>query len=198
MLYVLGPLIGHGSDGDGRRATLMHADMTRPVRKRFAHAGNANTPDDDYPRFNIPGVPDVNFTGYVTENGTYGLHSQDTIHNAKKLINPMDQTARFLQVGCHVCAWEHLALLLHPGFGARYVGVSEHDLRQTDVLRKDRQNFEVVQRASSPRTRAALKKFGEESGTDVKGTYYWLSMVHDYLLAFFGKKVTISERVFLL
>ena len=166
--------------------------MMLPVRKPGAVAGNAATPDNQYPRFDIPGVSQVSLTGHVTERGPYGVHSQDTIHNAKKLINPMDQTARTLQIGLHMCTWEHMGLVL-----AR-VPASEHDLRRQEVERKDRQNFEVVQRACSPRTRAALLRAGAMSGEDVQGTHVWLTMVHEYLLAFFGKKVTLHERVRLL
>ena len=190
---ILGPLIGHGSDGDARRETLMMSDMLNPVRRPTALAGNAATPDQHYPRFNVSGLEDViNLTGYETEYAVYGIHSQDTIHNAKKLVNPLDQKSRVVHVGLTVAVWEHLGLVL------KHCRADEHDLRSCDVERKDRQNFEVVQRACSPKTRRALRRVQDITGEDTSGTVAWLTMIHEYLLAFFGKKLTVSERVRLL
>ena len=75
---------------------------------------------------------------------------------------------------------------------------SQHDLRQQGIVRKDRQNFEVVLRACSPRTRAAIAAWGANKDQDVKGTVAWLEIIHLYLLAFFGRKVTMSRRFELL
>ena len=134
----------------------------------------------------------MTLSGAVDEHGVLALHSQDTIHNAKKLLNSMDQVARFLQVGEHVVAWEHVVL------AAKHVPAAEHDLRMADLERKDRQNFEVVMRACSPRTRAAIVKFGVEKAEDARGTVAWLELIHMYLKAFFGKKITMKERYALL
>ena len=130
----------------------------------------------------------MTLSGAVDEHGVFALHSQDTIHNAKKLLNPMDQVARVLQIGEHVVLWDHVVR------AAKHVPAAEHDLRMSDLERKDRQNFEVVMRACSPRTRAAVVKFGKEMAEDVSGTVAWLELIHMYIKAFFGKKITMKER----
>lgn len=181
---ILGPLVGHGSDGDARRESAMLADMRAP-----------GTPDDNGATagstYMIP-WEGITLVGSVDEHGVFCLHSQDTIHNAKKLLNPMDQMARILQIGDHVVVWEHV------GRAADYIASSQHDIRLADVERKDRQNFEVVMRVSSPRSRAAVSQWGRETKEDVKGTVAWLEIIHLYLLAFFGKKITMARRFELL
>ena len=177
---ILGPLVGHGSDGDARRESAMLADMSSPG----APDDGGKTAGTMY-AFPWDGMT---IFGFVDEHGVFALHSQDTIHNAKKLLNPMDQSARLLQVGLHLVSWEHV---IRAG---KHVPPAEHDLRLQDLVRQDRQNFEVVMRACSPRTRAALRKFGEDTGEDVAGTIAWLGMLHSYILAFFGKKLTMKQR----
>jgi hypothetical protein len=86
----------------------------------------------------------------------------------------------------------------HIARAATDTPASEHDLRKQDIVRTDRQNFEVVVRACSPRTRAAIAAWGAKEDQDVKGTVAWLEIIHLYLLAFFGRKVTMSRRFELL
>ena len=70
---------------------------------------------------------------------------------------------------------------------------SEHDLRQQDAVRKDRQNFEVVARACSPRARAAIAAWGVKEDQDVGGTVAWHEIIYLYLLEFFGRTVSMSR-----
>ena len=86
----------------------------------------------------------------------------------------------------------------HVATAATETHASEHDLRSQDIVRKDRQNFEVVLRACSPRTRAAIAARCANKDQDVTGTVAWLEIIHLYLLAFFGRKVTMSRRFELL
>ena len=58
----------------------------------------------------------------------------------------------------------------HIAKAATETHAREHDLRQQDIVRKDRQNFEVVVRACSPRTRAAIAAWGAKEDQDAKGT----------------------------
>lgn len=61
-------------------------------------------------RFSIP-FEGLTLTGTVGPDGTVsGVHSQDTIHNAKKMLNPLDQTSRLLQMGPHQATWEVIIL----------------------------------------------------------------------------------------
>jgi hypothetical protein len=116
---ILGSLVGHGSDGDARRESAMLADMSargashrpicpccskRPLPLLFRSSGtgapndSGKTPGTMY----VVAWEGMTLSGAVDEHGAFALHSQDTIHNAKKLLNPMDQVARVLQIGEHV------------------------------------------------------------------------------------------------
>jgi hypothetical protein len=41
----------------------------------------------------------------------WGLHDHDYIHNGKKLINPLDNPVRFLQLGAKTYFLEHIGLV---------------------------------------------------------------------------------------
>ena len=38
----------------------------------------------------------------------WGFHDQDYIHNAKKLVNPMDNRVKLLQLGSNTIYFEHI------------------------------------------------------------------------------------------
>ena len=76
--------------GNARREKLMLQDMLGGGPRRFAILWEGLT-----------------MAGAVGPDGTVsGVHSQDTIHNAKKMLNPLDQTSRLLQMGPHQATWE--------------------------------------------------------------------------------------------
>ena len=96
LASILGPLVGHASDGDARREKLMLQDMLGGGPRRFS----------------IP-WEGLTMAGAVGPDGTVsGVHSQDTIHNAKKMLNPLDQTSRLLQMGPHQATWEVIILVI--------------------------------------------------------------------------------------
>jgi hypothetical protein len=87
-----------------------------------------------------------------------GIHSQDPIHNAKKLMNPLDSVQRKLVLGEHLATMSHLAAIVDK------VQFEAHGLRANDVARKDRQNWAACQRLAFRRVRACLENaLGEES-----------------------------------
>ena len=88
LLPVLGPLVGHASDGDARRRKdLMEqafdASQTYTVgHPNFRiHASVRETPEGSY---------------------VYNLMDQDFIHNAKKLVNPLDHSKHVLSINGNV------------------------------------------------------------------------------------------------
>ena len=75
LLNVLGPLVGHASDGDSRRCKL--------------HLANSNSNEGVHHRINHPNfsysgkLVEVNNQKFVVD-----LSDQDFIHNGKKLVEP--------------------------------------------------------------------------------------------------------------
>lgn len=96
---IVGPLIGHSSDGDSRRRKLMLQLGTNNVGSRYR------------------AIPME--LGFVlscrkveTENG-YIIRDacdQDYIHNHKKLLNPLDYASRVLMLGYYLVHMNHLQL----------------------------------------------------------------------------------------
>ena len=177
LRQVLGPMIGHASDGDSRRRRLQLADMTPTSGIRFRPS-------------NCRGFA---LTGHV--NGAHasdisGLHSQDPIHNGKKLINVIFSARRSLFLGSHLISISHLNQILEtygPSCG----------LTSKDVLRKDRQNWASAQRLCRSRVLALLKSHNATTGEPCLGSYYYLRMVWRFIHIFFSKTATIRRRIFL-
>ena len=168
---ILGPLIGHASDGDARRFKLQIEDMRSTAGLRFRI-----------------GWPGFTLSGRVDENGHAScIHSQDTIHNAKKMLNPMDVASRVLQLGASSAVWEHVQLAFDT------FRPDEHGLRASDRKRPDRQDFSCVQRAARSKLRSCLAHLRPRHKTE--GSEAWLEIIHLFLIAHFGKKITVIDRV---
>jgi hypothetical protein len=133
----VGMLIGHGSDGDSRRRKLMLADYTRLLPQAEC--------------FTLPNCPGFTLVARVNAQGLVsGLHSQDSIHNGKKGINPLDSPHRRLVIGKYMATIQHL----HAVFGAYEPHV--HGMQLSDIERKDRQNWPACQRLMFRKVRTCL------------------------------------------
>ena len=91
-------------------------------------------------------------------NGSYVLRNignQDFIHVHKKLINPLDHNARFMIMGKHVVHMNHLRLVAESFDGLA------HNLSESHLQRKDRQNWRVAQEICSLKVQECLKKLIE-------------------------------------
>ena len=121
---VVGPIIGHASDGDSRRRQLMLVDYKSTDGQRLKV---------DWPGWVFSAKLDSNGNGM-------GLHDQDFIHNGKKLINPIDSPVRTLQLGADVVTLTHLGLVYNK------FSCDQHGLKLEDTNRKDRQNWASAQR----------------------------------------------------
>lgn len=80
-----------------------------------------------------------------------GIHSQDPIHNAKKLMNPLDSAKRTLTLGSHMATMSHVSAM------ADQMPFDQHGLRHNDIARKDRQNWAACQRLAFRRVRTSLQ-----------------------------------------
>lgn len=119
---VVGPLIGHASDGDSRQRKLMLQDYT------FDKGHRLSIPWKGWP-----------FTACVASNGSItGFHDQDYIHNEKKLINPLDSALQRLVLGRELVTLNHVAIVYQT------FKVDEHGLQEGDIERKDRQNWRTT------------------------------------------------------
>jgi len=77
---------------------------------------------------------------------------KDFIHNAKKLINPLDSVVKNLQLGTDVCYLDHLGQVYQK------FGIDQHGLRKDDVDQTDRQNWASTQRISAKKARDLLAR----------------------------------------
>lgn len=128
---VVGPIIGHASDGDSRRRQLMLQDyLCDDVTKK---------------RRSIPWVGWKLSVLLNADGESMGLHDQDFIHNGKKLINPLDSPAKTLQLGMDVACIQHIEGIYNK------FKLEEHGLKQEDIVRKDRQNWGSAQRICQQR-----------------------------------------------
>jgi hypothetical protein len=75
-----------------------------------------------------------------TGDAVSGIHSQDPIHNGKKLVNPLDAGSRVLVLGRHAAHLHDVKDVFDN------MDMAKHGLRANDVLRKDRQNWAACQR----------------------------------------------------
>ena len=122
LSVVLGPLIGHSSDGDARQRKLMLEDFT-------SSGGN---------QFRIPWDGWYFSARILQNNDVYGLHDQDFVHNGKKLVNPLDLSSRHLIFGNENATLNHVYLVYHS-FSA-----DRHGLQDGDIKHEDRQNWTAV------------------------------------------------------
>ena len=181
LLHVLGPLVGHASDGDSRR--------------RKFHLANSFTSEGL--RYQID---NENFTmsAAMKKSGdkvyVSGLSDQDFIHNSKKLVNHLMHPSRIMYLGKNICHVNHLQLLMDHEEIARL----DHGLQQPDIDRRDRMNWESAQCLLFPKVRECLQKI--QSGAvqpqeNVIGTLAYLNMAWRYVEIFYSLQASLEERV---
>ena len=140
---VIGPLIGHSSDGDSRRRKIMLQLSTDRISSRYR-------PFPIDLGFVLSCRREERDTGYVIRD----LCDQDYIHNHKKLLNPLDHASRILMIGDYLVHMNHLQLV--------YVfPLVDHGLGTSDIERRDRQNWRSVQKLAFPKVRDCLRSLME-------------------------------------
>jgi hypothetical protein len=98
------------------------------------------------------------------------IHSQDSIHNGKKLMNSLDSACRVLALGNHTATMNHV----HTVF-EKY-DVSVHGLRANDVHRKDRQNWAACERLAMRRVQTALQRLIDDENVPAQSTKAYLEV----------------------
>ena len=181
LLCVLGPLVGHASDGDSRRRKLMLENSTSKLGERykikhenFTHSGL---------------LVDVAGKKLVQD-----LSDQDFIHNAKKLVNHLMHPSKVLSLGGQLCHMNHIQFLLD----CQSFSAFDHGLQQSDVDRPDRMNWESAQRVLFPKVRVYLSKIADGAvcwEENVVGTMLYLEMVWKYVEIFYSVQASLTERV---
>ncbi len=182
LLPVLGPLVGHASDGDSRRRRLHTNNSASADGRRYRI---------DHDNFSV--------SGKIIESGNKifptELPDQDFIHNGKKLVNHLMHPSRILTLGRGICHANHLQLLIDNSKISRF----DHGLQQTDIDRRDRMNWESAQRLLFPKVRQCLQKINAGSiqpQENVSGTMHYLEMAWRYVEIFYSLQATIEERIF--
>ncbi|MEM7518787.1 MAG: hypothetical protein AAF368_17930, partial [Planctomycetota bacterium] len=172
-------LNGHASDGDARRFEEQLADMTSKDGERYG--------------LFAPDWKGCTLSARVVEKGgrrvVYGIHSQDWIHNGKKLLRPLDNASRVLDLGGHTATHHHVRRV------RVYFPASEHNLTEKAVDKIDPQDFTLLQVIVSRKVIDCLERLQEETGEDTLGTRCFLELVREYVLIFCSKKLTLLERI---
>ena len=174
---ILGPLVGHASDGDSRRRKLQLIDATSKDGERY----EINHENFAYSALKGP---------FGTEN----LADQDFIHNAKKLINSLRHASRKLRIGGNLCTMNYLEMLFHR----ESILQPQHGLQMTDVERADGMNWESAQRVLFPRVRACLSKINDGESKpreNVSGTIAYLFVCWRYVEIFYSLEANLAQRI---
>jgi hypothetical protein len=98
------------------------------------------------------------------------IHSQDSIHNGKKMMNPLDSACRILALGDYTATMNHIHLICEK------YDVTEHGLRANDPHRTDRQNWAACERLAMRRVRATLRLLIEHENVPAQGTIAYLEV----------------------
>jgi hypothetical protein len=98
------------------------------------------------------------------------IHSQDSIHNGKKLINPLDSSCRVLALGNYTATINHIHIIYDK------YDVTQHGLRANDVRRSDRQNWAACERLAMRRVRATLRLLIDAENVPAQGTIAYLEV----------------------
>ena len=182
---IVGPVLGHSSDGDSRRRKLMLKQMSSDIGERFR-------PVPKNLGFIFSALKESDANGsYVLRN----VGDKDYTHVHKKLINPLDHNARFMIMGKHVVHMNHLKLV------AESFDRLAHNLSESHLQRKDRQNWKVAQEICSLKVQECLKNLikgrnvNRASDQSLVGTLVYLEIVWHFVEIFISPIATLYQRI---
>ena len=139
-------------------------------------------------RYTLKGAWGFAFTGQATAGPPKGIHGQDYIHAAKKLMNSCDVPSRRLMLGAH------LVTLAHAVQVRQHFSLDMHGTYARDAIRSDRQNWETVQRLCKKAHLDCLGEMHEKRLEFSKGTQMYLSVIRRYIHIFYSKKMQLAAR----
>ena len=180
---AIGPLLGHSSDRDSRRRSLM---LTKAVSQQGLRP-QPIPPEDGFFLTAEKGMLGDNH--YVLRN----LMDQDYVHNHKKLINHLFHASIMLQMGPFLVHANHL-LLIRDRFGYEEVGLNEND-----VTRRDLQDWRSAQKLCFQKVQDRLEDVIVGSNEhrpngSVLGTRVFLQVVWYYIEIFISGKASLLQR----
>ncbi len=142
---VVGPLIGHSSDGDSRRRKLMLENQMNESNGRYQPI-----PSNLGFSFSVKKEESPNAAGgYVIR----GIGDQDAIHQHKKFINPLDHPVRVMMMGTN--------FMVHMNHLQRVADMFpriRHGLGKSHIERTDRQNWRIAQEMTFLPVQACLRE----------------------------------------
>ena len=182
---VIGPTVGHSSDGDSRR---------RKEFKRLALSGNGNRYKLDHPSLTVSASRVVGPGG---QSRVQHLCDMDYIHNGKKFINCLDHSARDLRMGkrsvhMHDIKWIYDNCSVH-----------HHNLRQQDLSRAKSQamDWPSAERVMSSKFLSVLDEAVEGSNIHIEpnecleGLRAFCGLGRDYTSIFQSQTLPLLDRV---
>ena len=181
---IVGPLIGHSSDGDSRRRKVMVQLATSTVGDRFEPISRDHG-------FVFSCGKQVTETGYVIHD----LCDQDYIHNHKKLLNPLDHDNRVLMMGNYLVHLNHIQLVYDV------LPISAHGLGLGNINRCDRQNWRSAQKLMFPKVRHCLQELIDgrvpehRPNAPLLGTKTYLLVLWFYVEIFCSEEATLATRI---
>ena len=131
---VIGPLIGHASDGDSRSRSLML------INRNHSLLTDRRQPIPFDEGFTLSAKKEPSDPGrYVIRN----IGHQDAIHQHRKFINPIDHLTRIMMIGPrYMIRMNHLQMV-----AGRFPTI-RHLITKNLITRKDRQNWKEFQEIS--------------------------------------------------
>lgn len=181
---IVGPLIGHSSDGDSWRRKVMLQLATSTVGDRFQ-------PISHDQGFVFSCKKQVTGTGYVIHD----LCDQDYIHNHKKLLNPLDHASHVLMMGNYLVHMNHIQPIYD------ILPISAHGLGLGDINRHDRQNWRSAQKLTFPKVRQCIQELidgsvpGHRPNAALLGTKTYLLVVWYCMEIFCSEEASLRTRI---
>jgi hypothetical protein len=117
---------------------------------------------------------------FANAGSVYGIHSQDPIHNGKKLLNALDVSSRVLVLGDYQAHFNDVHAVYNT------FPFAEHGLRHNDVLRTDRQNWAAGQRVLFRRVRSCLGQLASVHNKLTQGTSAYLEVSAINILKYYN------------
>jgi hypothetical protein len=175
---VVGPLIGHASDGDARR------------RKAFRRSMLSKDVEVGQRRYGLDRA-DFTHTGLVANGIPTGIMDQDFLHNFKKLVNCFDNPQKSLTIGnlgiAHINDLKVLQAATNVVHGVRDADLCRNGFDKTDVP--------SAQRIVSKKVITILEARIKLGDNTLRATLTYIKLCRLYLNLFLSRKMTLRERI---